>query len=440
MKKFKMSLGLKAALLLAVCAVSGVAQALGFDVIALLQANPDMGAGLAAAGMAGEIDIKAELVKISDQVKEHGEKALAEAKKGIDMSTATKTTVDELLVKQGELQAELKDVAQMAARRGEDENTKLKSIGSQVIGDEKAKTSLAELGKSKGKFQMDVKAITSASNSAGQGVNPQMLGGVQTLPNRRLTIRDLLMPGRTSSNLVRYLKETGFTNNAAPVAEGTRKPESSLTYALTDASVKKIAHFIKASSEILEDFPALQSQIDGRLTYGLDLLEENQLLKGSGSGNNLHGVYTQATAYVAPLTISGATRIDILRLMLLQAELAEYPSDGIVLNPIDWAGIELTKDTTGRYIIGNPQGTLSPTLWNRPVVSTQAMTADTALVGAFGMGAQIFDRSDAGIVISTENEDDFVNNLVTILIERRLALAVYRPEAFVKNTNFDGAV
>ncbi|PIL41968.1 phage major capsid protein [Massilia eurypsychrophila] len=433
---------LKPAFLMAVCLVAGVAQAAGADVQAFVQAHPGI-ASLALVGLIGETEIKGleiALAKINDQVKEHGEKALAEAKRGIDMSTSVKTTVDELLVKQGELVAQVTELEQKAARRGtEDGGAQLKSMGYQLIESEDFKKSVGALQEGKGgKLAIGVKAITSASNSAGQGVNPQVLPGVLTMPARRLTIRDLVAPGRTASNLVRYLKETGFTNNAAPTGEGTRKPESTITYALTDASVKKIAHFIKASSEILEDFPALQSQIDGRLTYGLDFIEEGQLLKGSGSGNNLNGIYTQATAYSAPMAITGATRIDTLRLMLLQAELAEYPSDGIVLNPIDWAGIELTKDSTGQYIIGNPQGTLSPTLWSRPVVATQAMTVDTALVGAFKLAAQIFDRSDAGIVISTENEDDFVNNLVTILIERRLAFAVYRPEAFIKNANFDG--
>jgi len=381
-----------------------------------------------------ETEVKNELSKINDKIKEHAEKAVAEHLKGIGITDGVKQVIDELLAKQSDLSAEVAAVIQKAARRGADED-KQKSIGYQVIENEQFTKSIDGLKQGKGgRVSVGIKAITSASNSAGQAVIADTRPGVLALPQRRLTIRDLVAPGRTNSNLINYLKETGFTNAAAIVAEGTRKPESALTFALTGAPVRKLAHFIKASTEILDDFPALQSTIDQRLRYGLGLAEEAQLLKGSGAGNNLNGIYTQASAFVAPTGTSttGATRIDVLRIALLQAELAEYPSDGIVLNPTDWALIEMLKDTTGQYLIGNPQGTLAPTLWNRPVVSTQAMTQDTFLVGAFRMGAQIFDREDANVVISTENEDDFVNNLVTILIEERLALAVYRPEAFVK--------
>jgi len=65
-------------------------------------------------------------------------------------------------------------------------------------------------------------------------------------------------------------------------------------------------------------------------------------------------------------------------------------------------------------------------------VDTQAMTLDNFLVGAFKLGAQIFDREDANVEISTEDQDNFIKNLVTIRAEERLALAVYRPESFVK--------
>lgn len=60
-----------------------------------------------------------------------------------------------------------------------------------------------------------------------------------------------------------------------------------------------------------------------------------------------------------------------------------------------------------------------------------AMTSGTFLTGAFKYGAQIFDRQETSVQVSTENSDDFVRNLVTILGEERIAFAVKRPGAFV---------
>ena len=196
-----------------------------------------------------------------------------------------------------------------------------------------------------------------------------------------------------------------------------------------------IAHWITASKIILDDFAQLQPAIDGRLRYGLKLVEETQLLKGSGSGHNLNGIYTQATAYSAPFAAPAPTMLDTLRLMMLQASVALFPPTGMVLNPEDVARIELAKDTTNRYIVGNPQGTMTLQFWGLPVVESWSMTAGTGLVGAFKMGAQIFDREDANVVIATENDTDFVKNLITIRCEERLGLAIYRPGAFIKNAD-----
>ena len=130
--------------------------------------------------------------------------------------------------------------------------------------------------------------------------------------------------------------------------------------------------------------------------------------------------------------ITGATSIDLVRLAILQVEIAEFPCTGIVMNPVDWAFIELMKDSQGRYLIGNPQGSISPRLWNRDVIATNAMPADSFLTGAFSLGAQLFDREDANVLISTEDQDNFIRNLITIRAEERLALADFRPESFVK--------
>ena len=375
-----------------------------------------------------------ELKRIGDQVKEVGEKALAEAKKAGDLSAETKSNVDQLLVKQGELQARLQAVEQKADQGGREGGAADESMGAKFVGSDGYKSWVEGGGMktSREAFSMRVKAITSNPASAGDGIAPDRRPGVQELAMRRMTIRDLITPGTTGSNVIQYLQETGFTNNAGVRAEGAASAESVVVYDQKNANVANVTHHFKATKQILDDFAQLQSQIDGRLYYGLKLAEEAQLLSGSGAGNNMLGLRIAASAYAAPIVVASATRIDVLRLALLQAELAEYPSTGIVLHPSDWAAIELLKDSTGAYIFANPQSLAMPGLWGRPVVATPAQPLDEFLVGAFQLGAQVYDREEANIVIATQNEDDFTKGMVTVRAEERLALAIYRPEAFVR--------
>lgn len=391
------------------------------------------------------LEVKKQLAKISDQVKEAGEKALAEAKKGVDMASSEKERVDNLLTEQGKLTETLKaigtrldDVEQKAARRSNG-GEKRQSVGEQFVESEGFKKFNQERGPAK--FHMGFKTVNdissatgSTTGSAGDLVAPDRRPEIHMPGLRRLTIRQLLTQSRTNSNTIEYTKETGFQNMAASqTGEGIEKAKSDITFDAATAPVVTIAHWMRTSKQILSDAPRLQSYIDGRMRYGLAYQEELQLLLGSGQSNNLEGLYTAATAYSNPgVTVADATPIDQIRLALLQAELALYPADGVVVNPIDWAAIETTKDDVGRYIIGNPQGTLAPALWSRPVVATPAMTVDKFLVGAFGMGAEIFDREDAAVLVSTEDGDNFRKNQVTILAEERVALAIYREEAFIK--------
>ncbi|MGH6979044.1 MAG: phage major capsid protein [Brevundimonas sp.] len=387
-----------------------------------------------AADLAAEIkgDFDAKL----DGVKALAEKAVAEAQKGIDATGAQKEVIDGALTAMNEAKARLDDLEQKMARGGGDPEQGEKSIGDQFVESEGFKSFQATgFSKSARGGDLQIKATltsatTAAAGSVGDAVQTTRLPGILPLPQRRLTVRDLLSQGRMDGSTLEYVKETGFTNSAAPVAEGAAKPESDLQFDLVTTSAKVIAHWMKASKQILSDVSQLRSTIDQRLLYGLAYAEEQQLLNGSGSGQNLHGIIPQATAYAAPITISGATSIDMMRLAMLQAALAEYPATGHVMNPIDWAFIETLKDSEGRYIIGNPQGTASPTLWSLPVVTTQAIAVDKFLTGAFKLGAQVFDRWDARVETGYVN-DDFTKNLVTILAEERLALAVYRPEAFI---------
>ena len=382
--------------------------------------------------------VQADLKKVGDDLKTYAEQAQADIKRHQSMSEETKAKVDELLVKQGELQANLQAAEQVLARlnSGGYESGKPKSMGQLVVESDEFKANAASVARTKGSFTVGIQAaVTSDGASAGDLIEPTRVPGIVATPERRLFIRDLLNWGRTGSNAVEYVKETGFTSGADVVSENPSdgKPESDITFDLASAHIATIAHWIQASKQVLSDAPMLQSYIDGRLRYGLRLKEEAQLLKGSGVGLNINGVYTQASSYVNPgVNVANDTIIDRLRLAMLQVQLAEYTADGIVLSPIDWAAIELTKDSQGRYIFANPVQLAGPVLWGLPVVATQSMDAGDFLTGAFRMGAQGWDREDSTVTVSTQDRDNFIKNMVTILCEERIGLTVYRPEAFVK--------
>lgn len=378
-------------------------------------------------------EFNATLKGIGDQIKAQAEATEKQIKASGEMNAETRAKVDELLTKQGEVSARMQEAEQKlvnASRAPADREEPQKSVGALVVGSEEMQGMNSSFRGSR-RVSVPRAAITTATSGALTTADRQP--GIIAPPQRRLTIRDLVAPGSTQTQSIEYVRESGFTNNARTVAENTAKPYSDITFELATANVRTIAHLFKASRQMLDDAPALQSYIDARARYGLLMAEEAQLLYGNGTGANLQGLMTVAQLYAAPagVAVTGEQRIDRLRLALLQAELAEFPSDGIVLNPIDWAAIELTKDGEGRYIIGEPQDGTTPRLWNRPVVSTQAMTQDDFLVGAFKLGAQIFDRMEIEVLISTENDKDFENNMATIRAEERLAFAIYRGEAFV---------
>lgn len=378
--------------------------------------------------------IKSAVDTANDKVREKAEEAVALAKAGKDSTDKLKEVCDELLLKQSEERARLDEFEQKMARRGGSSEQSPNTAGYKFIESEAFKSfqSKGDRLRTGDSLRVDVKQITSLGASGGTLIAPDRQAGLIALPQRPLNVRDLVAPGRTASNLIQYFRENVFTNNAAPVAEGTLKPESDITFEQKDAKVIKIAHWVKATTEILDDAPAMQSTIDERLLYGLRFVEDLQMLMGSGTGQNLSGLYTNASAYVAPFAVTGATALDVLRLAFLQAELALLPADATVLHPSSLAAIELLKDSQGRYIIGDPRGTLNAPLWGRRVVTTMAMTAGQFLAGNFRQAAQVFDREDANVVVSTENQDDFVTNKVTIMAEERLALAIYRPQSLVK--------
>lgn len=383
-------------------------------------------------GPRDEKSIQQELKDTLDTVKRFAEDFEKKSKAGEDASQEAKTKADEALTSLAELRGELTDLDQKLQQRGRGDDGEFdhKSIG-QKVGESDEFKSFVD-GGATGTVKISVKAVTSDPASAGGLIVPQRDPNVVGLPRQRPRVRDLLTPGRTTSNSIEYAKQVTRTNNAAVAGENTLKAESDYAWEVDNAPVRTIAHWVPASRQAMDDVPQLESLIDGELRYGLDDAEDAELLLGDGTGQHLEGLYTVATAYAAPLALADPTRIDQLRLALLQVELADYAPDGMVLHPSAWASIELTKTTDGAYIFANPLALAGPVLWGRPVVPTKRIGAGNFMVGAFKLAGQIFDRMETEVRISDQDRDNFIKNMLTVRAEKRLALAIRRPGALVK--------
>lgn len=379
--------------------------------------------------------LNAALERRDTEIKNWCAKASEEIKNLGAISAETKTALTALAEGGADMQARLGEVEQKLARRGNQDQPLVKTIGELFSESEDYKNLLAKGGR--GAARLSLKAVTNINSGTtgtggvGAAIRPDRQEGIIAGPDREFTIRDLIMPGRTGSNSVEFVRESGFQNMADSVAEGARRAQSDLKFELVMAPVRTIAHFFKASRQVLDDIPLLQSYIDGRARYGLKYAEEAKLLGGDGVGQNILGLIPQATAFNEALRKLTDTPIDLLRRAILQCRIAEYRPSAIVLNPMEWADIELQKDSTGQYVWVNVGTGAEPKMWRLPVIDTNAMPEGHFMVGAFNMAAQVFDREEANVEVSTEDGDNFKEGMVTIRAEERLALAVHRPQSFV---------
>jgi HK97 family phage major capsid protein len=277
---------------------------------------------------------------------------------------------------------------------------------------------------------------------------PQVIPGVVEKLFQRLTFADLLLSGQASVNSIRYVVEGTATSGAAGVAEAGLKPQSTLGLTTTDEPIKKIATSLKIADEMIEDAPAIQSYINGRLTLFVKIEEERQLIRGTSGGNEVQGLLTSRSVPVyAGGTAAGSKSVQLFKAMNGQRGSAFVEPEWIAIHPSDWQDIRLATDTAGQFFGGGPfQGpygngqnvdasnqlfAASDSLWGKPVYVTGIVGAGTAIVGS-SVSAQVWRKGGLSVEITNANENDFLTNLLAVRAEERLGLAVYRPTGFTE--------
>jgi HK97 family phage major capsid protein len=318
-----------------------------------------------------------------------------------------------------------------------------KSAGQRFVESEEFKSAVAGKKFETGSVEVGSlfrKQINDALVGAGFAgpVWPDMLPNIVYEEGHRvMTIRDIMNVAPTTSNAISYFKETeDFQKESAKSqkVETATKEQVKMGFEPITTPVETIGAWIPASRQVLSDSAMLQGHIDTRLTYKVLKEYEDQILFGSGVDGELEGIHNYEGVQTVGYPTGDQTALDLLRLAFARVRVNEYFATAVILNPNDWARLELLKGTDDRYVwVSVPDGG-QPRIWRVPVVETTAMEEYRFLTGAFGIGAQLFEREGASVRISEHHSDYFVRNAVAILAEMRAALAVYRASAFIKGT------
>ena len=287
----------------------------------------------------------------------------------------------------------------------------------------------------------EIKAdMTTAADFTGEVIPADRVAGYKYDPTRAVHMRSIIPNGTTSSDVVRFVKESGYSDGSAAKAEGATLGQSDFDLTAVDANVQKIGAYMRISEEMLADAPAISSYISTRAAEKLMVLEDAQILNGNGTAPNLSGIITDAADFVTSnagafyQSVEAANEFDVLVAALNQLALSEYQANYIILNPTDFHKILLLKDTQNNYLKDQVYAGLAPNFMGVPVVVNTAIAAGTFLLGNFGIGTQLWTRDNLSVEFFREDGTNVRDGFVTAVVKERIALTNYLPNAFVNGS------
>jgi HK97 family phage major capsid protein len=289
-----------------------------------------------------------------------------------------------------------------------------KKSGSTVLFEVQTKDDLNYLAKS-----------VSKTDLTGDVIVPDLDPAITRDPVREVYIEQIADTAETTSDNVSWVEVVTETGAPASTAELAAIPEKDYAFQEFKKPVQKIAVINKHSVEILNDGPALVSAIKGFLAEDLNIVTDEQLLSGNGTAPQLQGVLGVATdlnTLIGSQVLVGATHADVLRIGITKIRVAgkgKFRPTHIVLNPVDVEALELTKDSTGQYVLPPFIAADGTRIGGATVIENTGITAGTFLMGDF---RKLHVRRKGGVEVEITNSDadDFAKDIVTFKIRRRL--------------------
>jgi HK97 family phage major capsid protein len=296
--------------------------------------------------------------------------------------------------------------------------------------DRSVKTALVKLDASLP--ELLIKSAVTGDGSSSTGATPvplraQVFG---EHARRRLSVLDVLPRLPVSAGSFEFERLDGYSAAAAFQAnEGAPKAQTSVPMGLQTVPVTTIAHFIRASEQVLSDVPYLQQLLGDLLRYGVMRKLENEVIAGSTSGK-IAGLQQQADEFT-PAGSSGSLA-DQIGEALTELDIRGWNGGLVILHPNDWQSIRAERDDENGYVAAGWSTPNGPSIWGIPAVTSPAVTEGRPLV-LDPSQCIVLDRQQATVELGRAG-DDFTENMLTLRGELRAGLALFSPSAVLRIT------
>ena len=149
----------------------------------------------------------------------------------------------------------------------------------------------------------EIKAdMTTGADFTGEVIAADRVPGIKFNPSSPIHVRDMIPVGTTSSDSVRYVTESAYTDGAGATSEGSALGQSDFNLTASTANVELIGTYLRISKQMMDDTEQLTSYISARVPSKLLGAEDDQVLGGNGVAPNLHGLRNTATLWTVSYT------------------------------------------------------------------------------------------------------------------------------------------
>lgn len=198
------------------------------------------------------------------------------------------------------------------------------------------------------------------------------------------------------------------------------KTQKDYEYTRVTVNLEYLAGYADVAMQMMQDLPFLETSISHQLMVDFIKAQDTQY----------NSILTAAIGATASAETTNAEKI--LEFISL-VEAAGHEVNGIVLHPTDFKALMQDLPANAFYSYAYHPTTGQLMFGDVPIYKGTWVTAGNVWVGDWTK-LEIAATDGVGIEFSYENANNFIQNAVTVKIERREGLAILQPTAFIRGT------